>query len=177
MNFRTTILALCMLLVPGLALCSHRFPPGTAATVRRLTWDPIAARLFSPRAAGQPVSGTPEGPAQPAPTQSAGAHDASRSPAAAGRDHPSLPLERLAELGATHVTTAPATTPPAGHLATCRVAVDPEGQLHRLFHAAGPDADAALRSLANEVAAWRDRVATGTDRSGPVADRPRSLRF
>jgi hypothetical protein len=47
-----------------------------------------------------------------------------------------------------------------GHLASCRVPVDAEGQLQRVFQAQAADADAALRGLNAAVAAWLRAVAS-----------------
>jgi hypothetical protein len=45
-------------------------------------------------------------------------------------------------------------------LASCRVAVDPAGELQRVFQAAGDDASAALGRLVSEVEAWKYRTAS-----------------
>jgi predicted trehalose synthase len=55
------------------------------------------------------------------------------------------------------------------HVASCRVAMDAAGQLHRVFQAPGSDPSAATAALADQVEAWRDRLATRATIPGSAA--------
>jgi hypothetical protein len=49
----------------------------------------------------------------------------------------------------------------AGYASSCRIGIDPQGQLHRMFHGRGADAPAAIQSLIEQVRAWQTRQAGG----------------
>jgi hypothetical protein len=60
------------------------------------------------------------------------------------------------------------------HVASCRIAMDAAGQLHRVFQAPGVGPAAATAALVAEVEAWRRRLADRALAPGspPPADRP-----
>ena len=81
--------------------------------------------------------------------------------------HDAGAAERLAALGAVAVECRPLESGGL-HLASCRVAMDAAGQLHRVFQAAGPSPAAAVAALAEQVEAWRARwEARGQDVATP----------
>lgn len=147
MKFRALLLVGCMVVVPAAALFSHQLPPAVRMAPAR--WlATLAAWLATggSRAAAQPATE----PAQVAVVPPSSGPSADDS---ANATH-----TRLASLGAVAIECRPLPGN-AGHLASCRVPVDPEGQLQRVFQAQGLDADAALRELAGAVSAWRRPVA------------------
>jgi hypothetical protein len=173
MRVRTLLLCACMVVVPLLAMFSHHLPPNLAVTARKTLWEPVAewagwkpaqTARSSPPAPAQPDAGpTPPVAAvatpQTAPLQASAA--VTPSPQFATADAPDRRgLEgRLAQLGATSIGCQPLQGG-SGMLASCRVAVDPAGELQRVFQAAGDDASAALGRLVAEVEAWKHRTAS-----------------
>lgn len=157
MRIRSALLVACMVVVPLIAMFSHRVPAQVRASIRDAVWERIAA-ITAPESPGQApkpaepaahaVAAEPIAPAALAPVAAApGAVDTEQ------RDTET----RLAALGATAIECH--ALPGTGHAASCRVAVDATGQLHRLFQAAGPGPGDALRGLLADVSAWRHRLA------------------
>lgn len=166
MRVRSLLLGVCMVVVPLLAMFSHHLPPRLFVTARKSVWEPVAAWAgWKPSPAPRPslVPDPPEPRPAPAVAAQPSAARGAVLPAAALGDSASpdrRTLEsRLAQLGATAIDCQPL---PGGSdiLASCRVAVDPAGELQRVFQAAGVDASAALGRLVAEVEAWRHRTAS-----------------
>lgn len=152
MKFRVLLLACCMVFVPAAALFSHHLPPAVRAVPQRL-FAPLAARV-------QPDP--PSAPEAPEVTAAAGiAPPSVAGPAAGG-----VGAADLEALGAVAIECRPLPGG-AGQIASCRMPVDDRGQLQRVFQARGVDADAAIRALATEVSAWRQRSA-----ARPAVSRP-----
>jgi hypothetical protein len=160
-----------MVVVPLLAMFSHHLPPNLAATTRKTLWDPLAAWAgwqtaptppASPPAPAQPVGVPPPVAARavPEPTPPRAVEGVLPAPAFAAADaFDRRGLEgRLVQLGATSITCQPLPGG-SGTVASCRLAVDPAGELQRVFQSAGPDAAAALGQLVAEVEAWKQRTA------------------
>lgn len=172
MRVRSLLLGACMVVVPLLAMFSHHLPPNLCANARTTLWEPVAEWTGLKPAQAPPRSSP--APAQPevrptpvvtaaVPQPSAARASATVMPAA-GFGSSATPdrraLEgRLAQLGATSIDCQPLQGGP-DFLASCRVAVDPTGQLQRVFQAAGADAPAALGRLVAEVEAWKHRTAS-----------------
>lgn len=171
MRVRSLLLGVCMVVVPLLAMFSHHLPPRLFVTARKTVWEPVAAWAgwkpapAPPRSAAivaQPDAPTPAVTAA-VPQPSSARASAAVLPVAAFGSSASpdrRALEgRLAQLGAMAIDCQPL---PGGSdiLASCRVAVDPAGELQRVFQAAGADASAALGRLVAEVEAWRHRTAS-----------------
>jgi hypothetical protein len=78
-------------------------------------------------------------------------------------------VDRLAALGAVAIDVRPLDGVAGMHVASCRVAMDAAGQLHRFFQAPGSDPGAATAALADQVEAWRDRLASRVTIPGPAA--------
>ena len=162
MKVRVCVLVVCMTVVPGLAMFSHHVPVGLRQAVRQHLWQPVADWLQPAETSGgveavveagaeaeaDPGTTPPEAPAAPA------------SPPAA---------DRLAALGAVAIDVRPLDGVAGMHVASCRVAMDAAGQLHRVFQAPGSDPGAATAALADQVKAWRDRLATRATIPGSAA--------
>lgn len=171
MKVRTALLFACMVIVPGLAMFSHRVPPEVRTATRCALWDPMLAWVegwSQPRAAGEdepPADGTfraagADTVADAEPAWSPGHHagvDLSGSNAAT----PAAPdaHERLVGLGASAIECRSLDSTAGTHVASCRIAMDSSGQLHRVFQAAGPSPAQAVSSLADQVESWRARLA------------------
>lgn len=164
MTLRTSLLAVCMVAVPAVALFSHRVP----ADVRAGTRAVMSKAMAWCRDAVLPGHTVPTAASGPAAT----AATASVVPAAApprpehGADRPEAVLARL---GAMSLECRPLPGPAGGHVASCAVPLDAEGQLLRVFHGTGGDRDAALAALATEVDGWRNRFAGTTRRELPMS--------
>lgn len=137
-----------MVVVPAIAMFSHRvrLPDGIGDAFRSLV-----AR--TPR-----VGGSAGAPA-PAPGATSGQ---SQADVTAVRS-------RLGEIGATAIDCRRVPGSRSMHVASCRIAVDAQGELERVFHATAPNADAALRDLLDDVETWRDRVAERPEQPGAAA--------
>ena len=183
MKFRSGLLVACMIVVPMLAMFSHHVPDGVVAAASRLVYDPMVSRLsaaLSPRVAGGngtdqdaplPTAGATPGPAEgPAavtvpPVRSESSGLAASVAAAATPQAPAPRAEagnagpavaRLAALGALSIDCRPMPGVAGRHRASCRMPVDVEGQLHRVFQATGTDRAAAEQNLLEDVlATWR----------------------
>lgn len=210
MKCRSLLLVACMLIVPLLAMFSHKIPADVRASMRRGLRDALGHCLGRPAEAGPPApaaavaadgiartdfvvdaqearsdadpvaSGTtaaqqPSGDAVASPALVAQLADRSRQ----ARDQQSVEA-RLKDLGAMAFDCQP--LPGTGGLfsSSCRVPVDASGQLQRVFQATGADPLAATESLAQQVAAWRQRVvdhAPGTDPAVTTARQSSPTRF
>lgn len=192
MRIRSALLVACMVVVPMIAMFSHRVPASLRTAVREAVWNRLVAAVSPARqSVGQltddrPPDATPSPPTVAASTPPTGsptplgasplgsppvtaAAPATASPAAvpppAGPASPPSDAAcrdaetRLAALGAMAVECHPL---PGGvhHAASCRVAIDATGQLHRLFQASGSRPADAMRGLVADVSAWRQRLAS-----------------
>lgn len=171
MRFRSLILCACMVVVPLLAMFSHHLPPRLAAVVRQRLWEPVVAwagwsrpRDPAPVAAGPatvPAAATTGGPpavvpvavAPPAPTVTPAAQPVPADGRRAVED-------RLLRLGARSIECGPLEAGDTTIVASCRVAVDPAGELQRVFQATGPEPTTALARLLGDVEAWRRSIAS-----------------
>lgn len=174
MTIRTSLLAVCMVAVPGIALFSHRVPADVRAGVRGAVTKAVA---WCRDAVTSPKPAPTVGPA-PALLAMAPATPAVNDPATSIEPRPTMaahePEAKLASLGATALECRPLPGPQGGHVASCAVPLDAEGQLLRVFHGTGGDRDAALQALAAEVDGWRSRAASAPTRRNQVsaADHP-----
>ncbi|MFM7137580.1 MAG: hypothetical protein ACKO1M_11000 [Planctomycetota bacterium] len=160
MKVRACILVVCMTVVPALAMFSHHFPVGLRQAASRHLWQPVVAWLRPTEATRTGVAeGEPEPQPAPAPAAPAAVTASARPPAA----------DRLAALGAVAVDVRPLEGVTGMHVASCRVAMDAAGQLHRVFQAAGVDPPSAIAALADQVQAWRDRLAARVAPTAPAA--------
>lgn len=161
MKFRASVLVVCMTVVPALAMFSHHFPAGLREAARRHLWQPVVAWLH-PAEASRTAMAEAEPVASPAavPDATPAGHPAPGGPP---------PAARLAALGAVAIDVRPLDGMAGTHVASCRVAMDADGQLHRVFQAPGSDPGAATAALADQVEAWRNRLAARVASPEPAA--------
>jgi len=160
MKVRTCLLFACMIVVPGLAMFSHRVPAEFRAATRCALWDPILG--WASDWTRSPV-GCEVGTAEPGGiVNEAAAYESVVRPDASVVDD-----DRLVSLEGIPVECRILDDPAGTHVASCRVAMDAAGQLHRVFQAAGQTPDEAVAALATEVEGWRARLAGRTSPSGP----------
>jgi hypothetical protein len=199
MKYRTCLLAVCMVVVPTLAMFSHHLPADTRRSVRDCVSEVrgwVAGTLAS---IGAPSVSTAAAPAAVEGTmQTVGRDEGQRETAAADAltpvmglpEAPPLPgapapaasldeaMQHLAELGAESIECVALPGLAGRHLASCRVPLDAERQLHRVFQTEGFGAGAATSRLLDEVTAWRRRIANRAGGLGAVPDgRPTAGRF
>lgn len=161
-------------LAPANAIAEPIPPQGNGLAVPVATARAAARSFSAAPAAGQrkPAAGPPLGGIQPPPEPPT---DPLPLPAPAGpppQDSPEPPLtpvldragarpaatavhNQLASLGACAIDCQPLAGAAAGYASSCRLPVDPRGELHRMFYGTGPDATAALRSLVEQVENWQ----------------------
>lgn len=270
MTFRTCILVACMVIVPGLAMFSHRLPNAVRASLRQHVWIPAhdavqaVGRLLAispaveppaespfmpaiprekepamvalPAAAGSAIrqstlvagtspparvvmptvplapaneiveQATPQGNGlavplataraaergftQPAAPRRPSAQPPQTQPAAAPPDPPiqrpvtpppsdatppsvapdppgadaAAPAaaqaidgvhQKLVACGAVGIECHPLDNGSAGYATSCRINIDPRGELQRMFHGTGIDRPAAMQSLLEQVEGWK----------------------
>jgi len=182
---RTCLLAMCMTVVPLLAMFSHKVPREVREAIRDSVQAVIRRTvpgLNSPtgdappdRRGGDAVTTAPPATARAENDGLAGQPELVRqSPPVQGgvtvRLSPGDDERRLAALGAEGIECHRTSTPQAPgspgsegsgglHVASCRLPVDPAGQLQRLFHTQADTPARALSLLRIEVEAWKSRVA------------------
>jgi hypothetical protein len=176
MKIRTFLLFACMIVVPLLAMFSHKIPPDFRQAVRRHLWEPAHQALSDGGTSPEPaavatlptvaISETPAAPnpASPEPAQPFPEPEpASSAPARAAANAPATLREiegRLAALGGFAVECVPVTGAGGMHRCSCRVAADPSGQLQRVFQSSDRDPAAAMRHLLEQVEVWKERIAS-----------------
>lgn len=179
MRLRSSILVACMLVVPGLAMFSHKVPAGARRQLRQGLWEPLGAALADALGLGGGMAEAmprPTPPVEPAMPALTGQPTPTEPPAAAviepifappapasvpplgerGADRATLEATLLA-CGATDVEWGPDGGAEGLHRCSCRMPAEPTGQLQRVFQASGPDAIAALEALVDQVTAWSSR--------------------
>jgi len=171
MKVRTCLIFFCMTVVPALALFSHRVPSELRARVRSCIWQPLAAAADSgtepsrngpgDSAGESPGSGPQAALATPAPPR------LSMSAGSVGTG-----VEPLTRLGAVAIDCRPLDPVAGTHMASCRVAVDAAGQLHRVFQAAGTSPEEALAVLTVVVRDWQERLVSRAALAGDPAAEP-----
>lgn len=145
MKFRAFVLVACMVVVPLAALVSHRLPASVRGWPQRLLAS-LAAR---------PAGGGREPPLVAlSPIEVADVPVAVATPVGGAAGLEPTTLERLVAHGAVAIECR-ALLGGVGQVASCRVPVDADGQLQRVFQARGDDAESAMAALDAEVAAWR----------------------
>ncbi len=186
MKLRSALLIACLIVVPLLAMFSHKVPTTTRAAIRERLWNPMIRPLASalglgatpptsppPRqATASPPPADPLQPLQPAQAPGLREPDAtiagnSPPPAILLGSDDSLPIggatglesleARLRALGATRIDWTPGQGGDGLHRCSCRIPAEPTGQLHRIFQAAATDPVAALDNLVGQVTAWSMR--------------------
>jgi hypothetical protein len=175
MRIRSGLLVACMVVVPLIAMFSHRVPPDARAAVAAFFHDMVRPNGTLPSVGGEPAS-LPQAAAVPiqapvAPATSTVAADAPRVvPVAATlppRSPEADPVDMLRALGAVAIDCRPLQGQ-GGHVASCRLPVDESGQLERVFQTVGSDPAAAVGNLLREVRDWKQ---------GPPRGRAGAMRF
>jgi hypothetical protein len=171
MKIRTFLLFACMIVVPMLAMFSHKIPPDLRQAARRHLWEPAQRALAGGQTAPEPTVVAPmptvaisDRVASPDPAPSfAEPEPASAAPARAAASPPASLREiegRLAALGGLAVECVPVTGDGGMHRCSCRVAADPSGQLQRVFQSSDRDPAAAMQHLLEQVEVWKQRIAS-----------------
>lgn len=173
MKVRSAVLIACLIVVPMVALVSHRVPASFRALVRERVGTPLGewlTGLFDRSPVG------PEEPATPPPIVAAAEPPAITPVTVPVTTAPASTEARalLERLGAVAIECLLAAE---GCQASCRVPVDTGGELHRVFQVTAADETTALRGLGEQVDAWSRRraarAATVTAERLPV----QTLRF
>lgn len=197
MKLRSAILFGCLLVVPLVAMFSHKVPPGVREAFRGRLWRPVVDRITGgsstapdteagPAEVWPSTTGSQAAVPQPTAAVQAGAEVPRSATAAAGRvdvppplptvtlrstpvDQPSRTSldERLKRLGAVGLQVKPPEDDLGVHVASCRVPVDADGQLQRLFQANGPTPEASLGRLVDQIERWRSRLSSRPVESPP----------
>lgn len=171
MKIRSFLLVACIVVVPLIAMFSHRLPPGARTAVggfiRGLVGTPpTAAPAAVPRA--MPLVESPHAaPAAAAPATVAPATVAPQVVPVAAAVPVTGAVDQLRALGAVAIDCRPLAGQ-GGHVASCRLPVDGDGQLERVFRATGADATSAADNLLRDVTAWQ---------RGTPEPRPGTMRF
>jgi hypothetical protein len=157
MKIRSFLLFACMIVVPLLAMFSHKIPPDFRQAARRHLWEPAQRALAGGETVPEPaaVAAMPTVAISDTPVPPAPVHAAASPPANLDE------IEgRLAALGGFAVECAPVAADGGLHRCSCRVAADPSGQLQRVFQSSGRDPAAAMQQLLEQVEVWKERIAS-----------------
>lgn len=163
MKIRSTLLFACLLVVPLLAMFSHKIPADVRQAARRHIWDPAQRSIISCFSSVTEPAAPTVMPASVVETPS----PLLKIPAAAlpGEAVGTIPADRkaledqLADLGAFSLECMPTSGADGLHRCSCRVAADPSGQLQRVFQSSDRDPFAAMQQLVGQVRVWRQRLA------------------
>ncbi len=178
MKFRTFLMFVCMIVVPMIAMFSHKVPTAMRTACGELLIAPIhyfAEIIFFP--SGASITGQEIAVFDTAPDVSLLAHrdtnldvsdNQNTSTESASPHHPQFPTtmetpvsacrDQLIAAGAHCLLVAPATDSIGGYHGSCRISVDAQGELQRLFHARALTESAALEKLLQQVRHWQQRV-------------------
>lgn len=168
MRIRSGLLVACIVVVPLIAMFSHRVPPGTRGAIadflRGLVRPQASVRVASAEPASLPptVAAPIQRPASPAPPNVV-AGEPRVVPVGASLPPPAREADQfgaLRDLGAVAIDCRPLQGG-GGHVASCRVPVDESGQLERVFQATGSDAATAMGGLLREVRDWKQAPPRG----------------
>ena len=178
MKFRTFLMFVCMIIVPMIAMFSHKVPTAMRTACGELLIAPInyfAEIIFHPFVASStdreiavfdttsdiPLLAHQHNHLDISDNQNTSAKSAlphqpqypttMETPASAYRD-------QLIAAGAHRLLVAPATDSSGGYQGSCRISVDAQGELQRLFHARASTKSATLEKLLQQVRHWQQRV-------------------
>jgi len=178
MKFRTFLMFVCMIVVPMIAMFSHKVPPAMRTACGELFIAPIdyfAEIIFRPSVAspkGEEMAVLDTTPdvsllasqdtnleklnKQNTTTESALSHHPQHptkmeTPASSCRN-------QLIAAGVHRLLVEPATDSSGGYHGSCRISVDTQGELQRLFHARALTESATLEKLLQQVRHWQQRV-------------------
>lgn len=186
MRFRSLLMFACMIIVPMIAMFSHKLPPELRNTISSVVLNPtidlieslaLSAKAEEPDQARE-FAAPPAGPlladrADSSPTRlatpieradpvTATLHQQYPRPAqqSLGHDQASALRQQLAAAGVCRLLIEPAGDGSRSVRGSCRLPVDAEGQLQRLFHASGATETETLTQLIEQVGHWHRRLGT-----------------
>ena len=188
MKFRSLLMFACMIIVPMIAMFSHKLPAELRNAMSSVVLNPaielieslaLSAEANEPDRASEfaaPPAGplladrtdsTPPQPVTPtewADTDTASFHQQHAQPArqSVGLDQASALRQQLAAAGVHRLLIEPASDGSRSVRGSCRLPVDAEGQLQRLFHASGGTETETLTELVEQVGRWHQRLGTST---------------
>ncbi len=195
MKFRSLLMFACMIVVPMLAMFSHKLPPEVRDTCSRVVLTPAVELIESlarsaeaeesdadldfetppagPLLAGGAAAPPPQVASLPAqavlPPSAAPVQRTAADRQSPGPDQAASLRHQLAAAGVQRLLIEPAGEGSHSIRGSCRLAVDAEGQLQRLFHASGATEAETLAQLLEQVGRWHRRLAAGPMTAGQQA--------
>ena len=178
MKFRTFLMFICMIIVPMIAMFSHKVPTAMRTACGELLVAPInyfSEIIFRPSAAsstGQEMSAFDTSPNVPLlanrdshfdisdnPNTSTGSSLLQRTqPPTEVKTPTSSCRDQLIAAGVHRILVEAASDSSGEYHGSCRIAVDAQGELQRLFHAHASTESATLEKLLQQVRHWQQQV-------------------
>ena len=178
MKFRTFLMFICMTIVPMIAMFSHKVPTAMRTACGELLVAPInyfCEIIFRPpvaSSAGQEMSAFDTAPNVPLLVNRDSHLDISDDPNTSTessllqRTQPPTEVktptsscrDQLIAAGVHRILVEPASDSSGGYHGSCRIAVDAQGELQRLFHAHASTESATLEKLLQQVYHWQQQV-------------------
>ena len=178
MKFRTFLMFVCMTIVPMIAMFSHKVPTAMRTACGELLVAPInyfSEIIFRPTVAsstGQEISVFDTAPNVPLLVNRDSHLDISddrntstessllkrTQPPTEVKTPTSSCRDQLIAAGIHRLLVEPASDSSGGYHGSCRIAVDAQGELQRLFHAHAPTESATLEELLQQVRHWQQQV-------------------
>ena len=178
MKFRTFLMSVCMIIVPMIAMFSHKIPTEMRTACGELLIAPLnylSEILFQPSVAS-PTS-QEIATFDSAPNVSLLAHQDSHreraddpntlNQSSSSQQPQHLPVvetpsssfrDQLIATGVHRLIVEPATDRRGWYDGSCRIAVDAQGELQRLFHAHASTESATFEKLLKQVQLWKQQV-------------------
>ena len=178
MKFRTFLMFICMIIVPMIAMFSHKVPTAMRTACGELLVAPISyfsEIIFRPpvtSSTGQEISLFDTAPNVPLLVNRDSHLDISddrntstessllkrTQPPTEVKTPTSSCRDQLIAAGIHRLLVEPASDSSGGYHGSCRIAVDAQGELQRLFHAHAPTESATLEELLQQVRHWQQQV-------------------
>ena len=178
MKFRTFLMFACMISVPMIAMFSHKIPTEMRTACGELLIAPItyfSEIIFQPSVASptsQETAAFEIAPNVPLLAHQDSHHDRADVPntltESSSSQHPQhLPAaeppissfrDQLIATGVRRLIVEPATDRRDWYHGSCRIAVDTQGELQRLFHAHASTESATFEKLLKQVHHWQQQV-------------------
>lgn len=184
MRFRSLLMFACMIVVPMLAMFSHKLPPEVRDACSRIVLNPAIELIeslarpaeaeesdpavdFASPPAGPLLAGSTSFPASSVapsqattdpPTNAAPPPEPAAGWPPLGPDQTATLRRQLAAAGVQRLVIEPGGEGSRSVRGSCRLAVDAAGQLQRLFHASGTTEAETLEQLLEQVGRWNRRL-------------------
>ena len=175
MKFRTFLMFICMIIVPMIAMFSHKVPTAMRTACGELLVAPInyfCEIIFRPpvaSSAGQEMSAFNTAPNVPLLANRDSRLDISDDPNTSTESsllqrtqhHTDVKTptsscrDQLIAAGVQRILVEPASDSSGEYHGSCRIAVDAQGELQRLFHAHASTESATLEKLLQQVHHWQ----------------------